>query len=292
MVNSMTGFGRSSAVLNGREITVEVRSVNHRYLEMSVRSPRMCSYMEDKIKARVQSRISRGKTDVGITINTADGGDVRIELNMNAARSYAEAIAKISAELGVNGDVSAATIARFPDVFTVEREIPDEEQLWADVCSVLDGALESYCEMRAAEGERLRADLLDKLANIEKDVEIVEKQSADRLARFREKLFSRMKAVLEDTQIDENRILLEAAIYADKAAVDEETVRLRSHIGQFRDILAQNEPVGRKLDFLIQEINRETNTIGSKANDLDITAVVVDLKSEIEKIREQVQNIE
>lgn len=292
MVNSMTGYGRACETLHSREITVELRSVNHRYLEVGVRAPRSCMFLEEKLKSELSQRVSRGKFDVSLTIVSTDGGEENVRLNMQLARSYFEAIKQMGEELGIDGSINAAGLARFPDVFVPVKEQPDEDELWGDVKSVLTKALDAYCTMRAVEGERLAADMLSRIDTIEKLVGVVETQSAERLERYREKLLARMKSVLESTEIDEGRILLEAAIYADRAAVDEETVRLRSHLAQFRDIMKSGVPVGRKLDFLIQEINREANTIGSKAGDLEITSAVVDIKAEIEKIREQVQNVE
>ncbi len=292
MINSMTGFGRASEVLNGREITVELRSVNHRYFEFSSRIPRSCAYLEDKIKAHIQTRVSRGKFDCGVTIISGEDEAPDVALNINVAKRYAAALETLAAELGLRNDATAVSVARFPDVFSVKRPVPDEEQLWNDVKAVLDAALTGYGAMRAAEGAKLCDDISGRLDFIENAVGEIEKQSAPRLEKYREKLLARMQAVLETVNIDESRILVEAALYADKAAIDEETVRLRSHIAQFRGILKASEPVGRKLDFLTQEINREVNTIGSKANDLDITARVVDVKAELEKIREQIQNIE
>ena len=290
-MQSMTGFGRAQDTRNGREITVELRSVNHRFLEVNTRVPRAYSFIEDKLKPVLNGRISRGKVDVGVTIVTSSA-DETVELNLEIAKSYADALNRIAEELKVPNEVTAMQIARFPDVFTVVKEQPDEAQIWSDVSAVLDAALDGYCAMRAAEGKKLEEDLLARLDTIEAAIGEIEKESETRLERYRDKLFTRMKSVLDDTDIDESRILLEAAVFADKSAVDEETVRLRSHLAQFRQILRADEPVGRKLDFLIQEINRETNTIGSKANDLDITTVVVELKADIEKIREQVLTIE
>jgi TIGR00255 family protein len=292
MINSMTGYGRAGQVLGGRDISVEVRSVNHRYFEFAVRSPRTFSYLEEKIKQTVQARVSRGKIEVLLTVINVDVADADIELNMPLAKSYAEALARISLELGVPNEAGAGAIARFPDVFTMKRAVPDEEQVWVDVKQVLDEALDKYCEMRSTEGKKLREDILERLNVIGGKVGQVETQASSRLDSYREKLGERMKAVLENVEIDESRILLEAALYADKSAIDEETVRLRSHLSQFDAIFASDVPVGRKLDFLVQEMNREVNTIGSKANDIDITAAVVDMKAEIEKIREQIQNIE
>ena len=292
MINSMTGFGRATEIVNGREITVELRSVNHRYFEFSSRVPRAYSFMEDKIKTYIQSSVSRGKFDAGLTIVNSEGQSPEIELNLEVAKSYSDALKVLSETLGLKADASAVSIARFPEVFNVKRQDVDEDELWTDVRTVLDEALASYNSMREHEGQKLLEDVLSRLDFIENAVTEIEKQSEPRLQKYREKLFARMTSVLEATEIDENRILLEAAIYADKAAIDEETVRLRSHLSQFRKILAANEPIGRKLDFLTQEINREINTIGSKENDLDITSTVVDVKAEIEKIREQIQNIE
>ena len=292
MVNSMTGYGRSQQTLGGRDILVEIRSVNHRYFELSVKVPRAFLFLEDKIKAAAQNRVSRGKIEVNVTILNLEQSDAQIELNMDLARGYYEAVENISKELGVTNGANASIIARMPDVFNVRRTVPDEEETWRDVGAVLDEALGNFCAMRAAEGERLKNDIEDRLKFISKKVTEVEEQSGNRLDRYREKLTARMQTVLENTEIDESRILLEAALYADKSAIDEETVRLRSHLKQFDEIFKSDIPVGRKLDFLVQEINREVNTIGSKAGDFDITSTVVDLKSEIEKIREQIQNIE
>ncbi|NLC78363.1 MAG: YicC family protein [Ruminococcaceae bacterium] len=292
MINSMTGFGRATAVLSGREITVELRAVNHRYFEFSSRIPRAYSFLEDKIKTHIQTSISRGKLDAGVTIVDGEGQAPKVDLNMEVAKGYYDAIKALSENLGLNADVSAVSIARFPEVFSVKREVPDEDAVWADVKTVVDEALSGFREMRAREGKKLLEDVLSRLDFIENAVSEIEKQSAPRLQKYRDKLLARMKTVLETNDIDENRILLEAAVYADKAAIDEETVRLKSHLSQFRKILNADEPVGRKLDFLTQEINREINTIGSKANDLEVTSTVVDVKAEIEKIREQIQNVE
>ncbi len=292
MINSMTGYGRAQSIRNGRDISVELRAVNHRYFELVARVPRSFSYLEDKIKSLVQTRVSRGKIEVGLIIVNAESCDIQIELNMELARSYNAALTRIAEELHLSSDASANSISKFPDVFSVKRIVPDEEAVWMDVRAVLEPALEQFCAMRAAEGEKLREDVAKRLGYIAQRIAEIEQQTAPRLERYRERLAQRMQTILENTEIDENRILLEAALYADKSAIDEETVRLRSHLAQFETICASGEPVGRKLDFLIQEINREINTIGSKAGDLEITGAVVDIKAEIEKIREQVQNIE
>ena len=292
MINSMTGFGRAQSVCGGREITVEIRAVNHRYFEFSSRIPRAFSFVEEKIKAHVQSRVARGKTEVSVTVINSEDAAPQVELNMALAKNYADALQRLSDELGLKNDITPGAISRYPDVFTVKKEVDDEEQVWADIRGVLDRAIDSFHAMRAAEGKRLYDDIAGRLDFIEEAVGTIEKTSAPRLEKYREKLYNRMKTVLEGTDIDDSRILLEAAIYADKSAIDEETVRLRSHLAQYRSILQADEPVGRKLDFLTQEVNREVNTIGSKAGDLEITALVVDVKAEIEKIREQIQNVE
>jgi len=292
MVNSMTGYGRSQQTLGGRDISVEIRSVNHRYFELSAKIPRVFLFLEEKIKSSIQSKVSRGKIEVNVTMVNLEQADAQIELNMDVARGYAEAMERMSKDLGIANGSNSGTIARMPEVFNVRRAVPDEEETWHDVHVVLDAALESFCSMRAVEGERLKHDIESRLKYIAEKITEIESQSENRLGRYREKLFTRMQTVLENTAIDENRILLEAALYADKAAIDEETVRLRSHLDQFSEIFKSDIPVGRKLDFLVQEINREVNTIGSKTGDFDITSIVVDLKSEIEKIREQIQNIE
>ncbi len=292
MVRSMTGFGRARKTLGGRELTVEIRSVNHRYFEIACRLPRSCSFAEEALKARVRSRVARGKIEVALSVVDVDVSDVSLELDMPLARAYADALGKISKELGLKGCADAAEIAKMPEVLSAKRQAADEESLAGDILTVLDEALDAFIAMREREGAKLRDDILSRLASVERRVAEIEGCSQGRLERYRDRLYSRMKEVLEDKNIDESRILLEAAIYADRSAVDEETVRLRSHIGQFRDILGLHEPVGRKLDFLTQELNREINTVGSKAGELEITAAVVDVKAEIEKIREQIQNIE
>ncbi len=292
MVRSMTGFGRGNNIFNGREISIEIKSVNHRYFEFSCRMPRSLSFLEDKIKAYVNSHISRGKVEVSLSVYDRETTDTLVTANLPLARSYYEAVKAVAAELSLPNDASAFTIAHMPDVITAIREDMNEEAIWADVSTVLSEAVDSFVAMREKEGERLCEDIMSRLTAIENTVGSIEELSAPRLEIYREKLYAKMQSVLEDTNIDETRILLEAAVYADRTAIDEESVRLRSHISQYRDILSGNEPVGRKLDFLTQELNREINTIGSKANDLDITGHVVDIKAEIEKIREQIQNME
>lgn len=292
MVLSMTCYGRAEQERSGRDITVEIKSVNSRYFEYTSRMPRSFAFLDDKLKKLVNATISRGKTELALTVVNIGAPEASISVNLDLAKGYLDAIGEMSSALGVENDVTAGTLTRFSDIFTTRKAETDEEQLWADVKAVAEAAVENFVAMRAAEGEKLRADILSRLVYLEQAVGEIEQTSAERVQKYTEKLYAKLKALLEDTNIDEARILTEAAIFADKTAVDEETVRLRSHIRQYRDILEKNEPVGRKLDFLTQELNRETNTIGSKAQELAITRMVVDMKAEIEKIREQIQNIE
>ena len=292
MVMSMTGYGRSIMHINDADITVEIRSVNNRFADISVRIPRSLTYCEDKIKNELLKQVNRGKIDVFVSYQKPYGEQIDIQPNISAARGYYQALKTIDEQLGTRTEVNAGMLSRFSDVFVVTREVPDEEKVWSEIRQVLLAATENFNEMRSAEGRRMADDVLDKITNVEALVENVEKTSEPRVEAYRAKLFEKLSTILESTDIDEKRILEEAAIYADRTAVDEETVRLRSHIKQFREIVSAGGPIGRKLDFLVQEINREINTIGSKASDLEITGYVVDLKSEVEKIREQIQNIE
>lgn len=291
----MTGYGRGEATRNGRKITVEVRSVNNRYLDCSVKLPRAYIFAEDAVKTRVGQAISRGKVDVFVNIVQTEGESLSVTVNEALAKSYIDALWKLY-ELGggqkVQMDYRATDLARFPDVLTVEKKEEDLEAAAADICAVLDLALEDFDRMREREGEKLAADILGRADTIEAYTAKVEERSPQTVCEYRARLEAKMQEVLANAQLDESRILTEAAIFADKIAVDEETVRLRSHLEQLRGMLAQGGATGRKLDFLIQEFNRETNTIGSKCNDIDISRMVVDMKAEIEKIREQVQNIE
>ncbi len=292
MVMSMTGYGRSIMHIDDADITVEIRSVNNRFADISVRIPRSLTYCEDKIKNELLKQVNRGKIDVFVSYQKPYGEQIDIQPNISAARGYYQALKTIDEQLGTRTEVNAGMLSRFSDVFVVTREVPDEEKVWSEIRQVLLAATENFNEMRSAEGRRMADDVLDKITNVEALVENVEKTSEPRVEAYRAKLFEKLSTILESTDIDEKRILEEAAIYADRTAVDEETVRLRSHIKQFREIVSAGGPIGRKLDFLVQEINREINTIGSKASDLEITGYVVDLKSEVEKIREQIQNIE
>lgn len=288
----MTGFGRCLESVNGKTIIVEIKSVNHRYYEFSSRVPRSCGYLDEKLKTFIQGKVSRGKIDVGVSIQYDGVSDEKIEVNSEIAKGYISALRSANEELGLEDDLTLSRIMRLPDFFTVKKVEDDEETVWNEVRTIAEKALERFIAMREAEGEKMREDILSRLDYITELVEKIEKKSPETTEKYRKKLFDRISEVLKDTNVDEQRILTEAAIFSEKTAVDEETVRLRSHINQCRDMLSMNEAVGRKLDFLIQEFNREANTIGSKCQDIEITKVVVDLKSEIEKIREQVQNIE
>ena len=295
MVKSMTGYGRARQTLNGRDITVEVRSVNNRYLDCTVKVPRTYIFAEDMVKSHVQKAVSRGKVDVFITIDAAGAAgadETVVAVNESLARGYYDALMKLKETFSLEGELSAATLAKFPDVLTVTKAEEDLDSVAADIGAVLDEALAAYNAMRATEGAKLAEDIAGRAATIESVVDKVEERSPQTVAAYREKLLARMQEVLQSTAVDESRILTEAAIFADKIAVDEETVRLRSHIAQLRTMLESGQPIGRKLDFLIQEVNRECNTIGSKCNDLTIAQDVVNMKAEVEKIREQVQNIE
>ena len=292
MVKSMTGYGRARATRNLRDITVEIRSVNNRFLDCTVKMPRMYAFAEAAVKARVQKAVSRGKVDVFITVDATAADTVQVSVNTALAAQYAEALRALAAVCGTEERVTPEQLARFPDVLTVTKAEEDLETVSEDLCAVVDEALDAYNAMRAVEGAKLAEDIGGRLSTIEGLVAQVVERSPETVGEYRRKLTQRMQEVLQNTAIDEQRILQEAAIYADKIAVDEETVRLRSHVSQLRGMLASDQPMGRKMDFLIQELNRESNTIGSKCSNLDIARIVVDLKGEVEKIREQVQNIE
>ncbi len=293
MIKSMTGYGRARQMLHKRDITVEVRSVNNRYLDCTVKMPRMYTFAEDAIKSCVQKAISRGKVDVFITVDASAADVAKVTVNRELAAGYVSALRELAEVCGSeNFQVGPETLSRFPDVLTVTKADEDLESVSADLCAVLEEALAAYNTMRAVEGAKLAEDIGNRLAAIETYTGQVEERSPQTVAEYRAKLTARMQEVLQSTTIDAQRILTEAAIYADKVAVDEETVRLRSHVAQLRTMLASDEPMGRKMDFLIQEVNRESNTIGSKCNDVAIAQVVVNLKAEVEKMREQVQNIE
>lgn len=292
MIRSMTGYGRGENVLHDRTINVELRAVNNRYLDCNVKMPRIYAFAEDAIKARIQKSISRGKVDVFVTIDRSAADRVKVTLNKSLADGYYNALTQMRDAYQLKDDISVSLLSRFPDIFLVEKEQEDAEAVTQDICSVLELALKDFNAMREREGAKLAEDVLSRTETILSLVEQVEARSPQTVTEYREKLLARMNEVLESKQIDENRILMEAAIYADKVAVDEETVRLRSHISQLREFFSTGGAVGRKMDFLIQEFNREANTIGSKCNDVELSRVVVNIKGEIEKIREQIQNIE
>ena len=294
----MTGYGRSQKLLNGRDILVEIRSVNHRYYEYSSRIPRAYNYIDDKLKTLLKSGISRGKVEVAVTVNNIEGRDTVIAVNKDVAAGYVEALRALNREMGADGsdwledDIKLSKLMKLPDIFTVQKAPEDEEQIWSDISQVAAEALARFVDMRQTEGERLKNDVIEKAEAVLDMVSQVEVLSPQTVANYRERLYKKMTEVLEGKEIDEQRILTEAAIFSEKIAVDEETVRLRSHVSQLVTMLNSEEAVGRKLDFIVQEMNREVNTIGSKAQDLNVTKLVVNMKAEIEKIREQIQNIE
>lgn len=292
LVKSMTGYGRAVETVNGREFTVEIRSVNNRYLDCTVKLPRMLSFAEDAVKQAVKATISRGKVDVFISQRAEGASDVKVTLNEAVVAGYVSAMEKMAEQFKLREDISVALVSGMPDVFTVEKPDVDEEQLMNDLLGVVQSALLSYDAMRAKEGQALKNDLTSRGNTIRSLVSQVEEGNAQTVIDYRTKLYNKLQEVLASTTIDESRILTEAAIFADKVAVDEETVRLRSHLEQMDSMLESGGAIGRKLDFLLQEMNREANTIGSKCTDVRLARVVVDIKAELEKIREQTQNIE
>ena len=292
MIRSMTGFGRAQASVEGYNITVEIRSVNHRYFEFYAKMPRTYAFLEEKVKSLLSTGISRGKVECSIQLEATADESVVVTVNEPLAKGYVDAINEIAEKFNISNDLSALSVARFSDVLSISKAPVDEDLLWEKVSPVVQSALDSFVAMRETEGEKLSQDVLSRADIILDNVSYIEERSPETVKLYSEKLLERMKNVLGDTQIDESRILTEAAVYADKVAVAEETVRLRSHIDQLRSMLASSEAIGRKLDFLVQEINREANTIGSKAQDVDIARRVIDIKAEVEKIREQIQNIE
>mgnify|MGYP004506970843 FL=1 len=306
-MRSMTGYGKSQNIIDGREISVEIRSVNHRYYEFSSRIPRNYAYLEERLKTLLHQKITRGKVEVSVSVNNVENSDCSIEINKPVLQSYFNALA----ELSLNGipvdekfsdiygksykftnDLTLSKIMKIPDIFSVTKKPDDEEKIWSSVKSVAEKALEGFVLMREKEGERLKADISVKLSDIGSMVEKIEILEPQSVELYRERLYNKLKEVLENSNIDEQRIITECAVFSDKVAVDEETVRLKSHINQVLSLINSDEPSGKKIDFIIQEMNREVNTIGSKSQNINITKIVVDLKSEIEKIREQIQNVE
>ena len=291
-MKSMTGFGRAKQEIGGKTITVELRAVNHRYLDCTVKAPRQYGFLDDALKKAAAARIARGKVEIFVTVETQELGDTTVTVNHALAAQYLAALHELSERYGLRDDITVMSLAKMPDVLGSERVDQDMDEMIRDVTAVFAQACDGFDEMRLREGEKLADDVRSRAAEIERLVGEVEVRSPERVREYREKLLARMREVLADTNIDETRIVTEAAIYADKTAVDEETVRLRSHLHQLDGMLREEKPIGRKLDFLVQEMNREANTIGSKANDVDMAQTVVNIKSEIEKIREQIQNIE
>lgn len=289
---SMTGYGSAKGSVEGQEITVELKSVNNRYLDCSVRLPRNFLFAEDTVKQAVSAGVSRGKVDVFVSAQASQDSGTVVSVNEELARGYRDAVARIAETLGLESGLNAFSLARFPDVLTAERRELDKDKAAAALSEITAKAVEEFNAMREREGERLRRDMLGKLETIERLVSVVEERSPQTVKEYRERLEARLRDILADRSLDEQRVITEAAIFADRTAVDEETVRLRSHIAQFRTMLEEGSPIGRKMDFLVQEFNRESNTIGSKCSDASLAKVVVDLKSEIEKIREQLQNVE
>ena len=292
MVMSMTGFGRAELSVGERDIIVEIKSVNHRYFEFSCRTSRGYNFLEDKLKKYVNERVSRGKVDMYVSVTENNDDSVEVELNKPLASGYIDAMHTLANEYKIREDISVSVLARINDIFQITRPPADEDAVFSDVKVAVDAALERFLTMREAEGEKLKADILSRAQTIIDIVGEIEERSPVTVQEYRERLYNKLSEVLQSTNIDDQRILTEAAIFADKVAVDEETVRLRSHFDQMKKFLDSGEPVGRKLDFIVQEMNREANTIGSKVNDSALAHKVVDIKGEIEKIREQVQNIE
>lgn len=292
MIKSMTGYGKSEQTIDSLNVTVEIKSVNHRYFEFSARVPREYGFLEEKLKKYCNSLITRGKVECYVSVEDLEEREMEVNVNETLAAGYVKALKELSERFGLKDDISAVTLSRYPDVITLHKASEDEERIWNAVKTVAETAVSKFIEMRETEGGKLRGDILSRADYIIECVEFIEGRSPETVREYNEKLKQRMKELLGDASVDEQRLLNEAAIYADKIAVDEETVRLRSHISQLREFMNSNEAIGRKLDFLVQEINREANTIGSKAQDVDIAKKVIAIKAEVEKIREQVQNIE
>lgn len=292
MIKSMTGYGKSEQTIDSLNVTVEIKSVNHRYFEFSARVPREYGFLEEKLKKYCNSLITRGKVECYVSVEDLEEREMEVNVNETLAAGYVKALKELSERFGLKDDISAVTLSRYPDVITLHKASEDEERIWNAVKTVAETAVSKFIEMRETEGSKLRRDILSRADYIIECVEFIEGRSPETVREYNEKLKQRMKELLGDAAVDEQRLLNEAAIYADKIAVDEETVRLRSHISQLREFMNSSEAIGRKLDFLVQEINREANTIGSKAQDVDIAKKVIAIKAEVEKIREQVQNIE
>lgn len=292
MLKSMTGFGRAVEEIDGYVITVEIKSVNHRYFDFSSRIPRQYGFLDDKLKSYINSKVSRGKVECYVSVDALDTEDAAVVINKTLASAYVKALKELSGEYSLKEDFGTAFVSRLPDVFVLKKADEDEEKIWQLVKSVTDEAIEKFIQMRAVEGAKMKEDVASRAEYILDCVSFIEERSPQTVKEYNDKLVERVHEIIGDVSLDEQRIIQEVAVYADKVAVAEETVRLRSHIAQLKTFLESEEPIGRKMDFLVQEINRETNTIGSKANDVEIARKVVDIKAEVEKIREQIQNIE
>lgn len=291
-MKSMTGFGRGQFTADGMDILAEVRSVNHRFLECTVRLPRAYSFLEEPIKKAVQQVAARGKVEVNLTMQLPESATNTVAVNVELANAYCQALQAANETLQLQDDLTLSTLLRLPDVCTVQKQPMQEEEIWSDTKIALEQALQRFIAMRETEGEKLRQDVLSRLQTITQHLTVVEAEAPTMQQNYYDRLYQKLQTLLEDQSIDAQRLVTEAAVFSEKVAIDEETVRLRSHLQQCADLLEAKEPVGRKLDFLVQEMNREVNTIGSKAQNLSITQLVVEMKSEIEKIREQIQNIE
>lgn len=292
MIKSMTGFGRVQETVDGMNITVELRSVNHRYFEFTAKVPRTYGFLEEKLKTFTNTLVARGKVECYVAVEQLEESETTVSVNTSLAKGYVDALRQLSEKFGLTADISAGALSRYPDVLVLQKTAADEDRIWNAVRTVTEKAVRRFIEMRETEGTKLKADILSRADTILEHVAFVEERSPQTVKEYNEKLKQRMEELLGSAQVDEQRLLTEAAIFADKIAVDEETVRLRSHISQLRTFMEADEPIGRKLDFLVQEINREANTIGSKAQDVEIAKRVIAIKAEVEKIREQVQNIE
>ena len=292
MVRSMTGFGRANEIVNGLDVTVEIKSVNHRYFEFSARMPRAYQFAEEKLKAILGQSISRGKVELSIFVEEVTASTTQVEINHNYAKAYIAALKQLSKEYGIKNDIKISSLAGNNDIFKLRRTQLDDEVVIEALTKVTSLAVENFIAMRETEGERLMNDVISRAHTVLSKVELVEKAAPETVKAYRERLEQKVRELLDGANVDEQRLITETAIFADKIAVDEETVRLRSHIGQLEGLFDTDGPIGKKLDFIVQEMNRETNTIGSKAQNAEIAHIVVDIKSEIEKIREQIQNIE
>lgn len=292
MIKSMTGFGRCEIAENNRKFTVEMKSVNHRYLDVNIKIPKKLSFFESAVRSELKNYISRGKVDIFIGYEDFSENISNVCYHKEIAEEYLGYLRQMASEFGLENDVRVSTLSRYPEVLTMEEQTIDEEELWKELQKAVDGAAERFVETRVAEGEHLKEDLIEKLDGMLKLVDFVEERSPEMLQEYRRKLEEKVKELLGDTAVDESRLLTEVTLFADRVCVDEELVRLRSHIETTRNTLTEGGSIGRKLDFIAQEMNREANTVLSKANDLQISNCAIELKTEIEKVREQIQNIE